>query len=821
MTDVARLGFSADTSALDKAKAALRSLIPAAKGAQQATDALNASTGKTGGVVHNAAAGLNGLGVGMNKAANGAAGLSRAALMAGTAMGTIERAAVGAAAAMGTFQVSSTTAVNNVVNNLNRVPAAANSAGTALDRLGRHASDNINRMQATPGNIAAQFQDIGVTAAAGMNPMIIALQQGTQLSAAMAGGLGNLLAGLRQVFSASTLLTIGLVGLIAAGIQMVDWAKVAATVLYALADALIYVAPYALALGAALAVLYAPAIIAGIYSVIAAVVALGVAFYATVGLPLLIAAAVAVSVITIVNYYKEGINRILNMFIAGYKGIVAVWDRLPAVMGDIGVRAANALISAIRDGVIKTIELINPLLGLLKMAGVDIMGKIIPNAQIDNPWAGAAAGAWDFAKAAAAAHKPIDIVGNIAAGIEDAIKAAADAARDLAAYLLEPDAEKAKKSKVGSAARGRDTKTGTEKFADILEDAAKQKRELLQTSETIGLYGEELARATYTTDLFNKAQDAGLELLPEQERLLRDIGAELARLDEENRHANFMENIVQDAELLSLELERARGEIGLTGAALESYRYQTEILMKAKRDHIILTDAERAAIKASGDIYGVVTEQIKKMREALEFARETVGGFFKDWYKGIIEGKNIFKSFADAVVNGLNRIIDRLMDRVIDNFLDNLFGKSSGGGLLGKVFGAIVGNAGGTSVSSASAGIGGRATPNALGNVISSPTMLMGGGGLGTMAEAGPEAIMPLRRGSDGSLGVQVHGRRGQGGKPDLTVNSENHYHLNGTISANDVMAMIQQSGAQTQAEVKQQLTAWLQQYDSDGAVAA
>ena len=34
-------------------------------------------------------------------------------------------------------------------------------------------------------NIAAQFQDIGVTAAMGMNPLQIALQQGTQISAAL------------------------------------------------------------------------------------------------------------------------------------------------------------------------------------------------------------------------------------------------------------------------------------------------------------------------------------------------------------------------------------------------------------------------------------------------------------------------------------------------------------------------------------------------------------------------------------------------------------------------------------------------------------
>ena len=60
-------------------------------------------------------------------------------------------------------------------------------------------------------------------------------------------------------------------------------------------------------------------------------------------------------------------------------------------------------------------------------------------------------------------------------------------------------------------------------------------------------------------------------------------------------------------------------------------------------------------------------------------------------------------------------------------------------------------------------------SPNALGGVygfanggaftnsiVSSPTLFAfaGGGALGLMGEAGPEAIMPLRRGSDGRLGV-------------------------------------------------------------------
>ncbi|WP_217878203.1 hypothetical protein, partial [Vibrio alginolyticus] len=43
-------------------------------------------------------------------------------------------------------------------------------------------------------------------------------------------------------------------------------------------------------------------------------------------------------------------------------------------------------------------------------------------------------------------------------------------------------------------------------------------------------------------------------------------------------------------------------------------------------------------------------------------------------------------------------------------------------------------------------------------SVVSRPTNFAMAGGLGMMGEAGPEAIMPLSRGSDGKLGVQASG---------------------------------------------------------------
>lgn len=73
-------------------------------------------------------------------------------------------------------------------------------------------------------NIAAQFQDIGVTAAMGMSPLQIALQQGTQLSAVLGpmgagGAVRSLGTALASLVTPVSLITVGLVAAAAAAIQ--------------------------------------------------------------------------------------------------------------------------------------------------------------------------------------------------------------------------------------------------------------------------------------------------------------------------------------------------------------------------------------------------------------------------------------------------------------------------------------------------------------------------------------------------------------------------------------------------------------------------
>ena len=55
--------------------------------------------------------------------------------------------------------------------------------------------------------------------------------------------------------------------------------------------------------------------------------------------------------------------------------------------------------------------------------------------------------------------------------------------------------------------------------------------------------------------------------------------------------------------------------------------------------------------------------------------------------------------------------------------------------------------------------------PFAMGGIVNKPTLFKfangGAGNLGLMGEAGPEAIIPLKRGSDGKLGVASDGGGG------------------------------------------------------------
>jgi lambda family phage tail tape measure protein len=86
---------------------------------------------------------------------------------------------------------------------------------------------------------------------------------------------------------------------------------------------------------------------------------------------------------------------------------------------------------------------------------------------------------------------------------------------------------------------------------------------------------------------------------------------------------------------------------------------------------------------------------------------------------------------------------------------------------LGGIFGGSSSGGGGGSVLPGTMTLTGGVQPFAAGGVIGAPTYFpMTSGGLGLAGESGPEAIVPLTRGSDGRLGVSMAGTSA----PNITV---------------------------------------------------
>lgn len=89
--------------------------------------------------------------------------------------------------------------------------------------------------------------------------------------------------------------------------------------------------------------------------------------------------------------------------------------------------------------------------------------------------------------------------------------------------------------------------------------------------------------------------------------------------------------------------------------------------------------------------------------------------------------------------------------------LETLLGNAAGS-LIGSLSAGLGSALSGGVTAFAQGGVPGRVTPFADGGVVAAPTYFPMAGGTGLMGEAGAEAILPLKRGADGALGVASEG---------------------------------------------------------------
>lgn len=212
--------------------------------------------------------------------------------------------------------------------------------------------------------------------------------------------------------------------------------------------------------------------------------------------------------------------------------------------------------------------------------------------------------------------------------------------------------------------------------------------------------------------------------------------------------ANAERQLDANAAVLKRQAETMFASTEETAKAAEKQRLLNEYASQG----IPITDALAGRIDQVASRYGEWARQ----QEDLQRLQDTIRGFNdlgKDALKGFISDLRNGKSAAEAFKNMLDRIVDKLLDMAINALFD--FGGKSGGGLMGTFMKWIMPSANGNVFDGA--GVQRFANGGAFTNsIVDRPTLFPFANGIGLMGEAGPEAIMPLRRGSDGRLGVSA-----------------------------------------------------------------
>lgn len=709
----------------------------------------------------------------------------------------------------------------------------------ALDRVTRASNDNAGAMRANTGNIAAQFQDIGVTAAMGMNPLIIALQQGTQLSAVFAqsggGALATIRAAFASIFSPVALLTIALV---AGAAALIQWAMSADKTSSASDRAAAGLKTYTKEMG------YTQQEVDKLNGV-------------TVGLG-----------DTMEAVFQVGWKRIAAMFGITTDQLSNKWSDFTAWLGT----AARNAVAGVYAAFTGMQNVIPRLLDNIKSGRKESLFELVGGSFADQyreaqkfmddvgKQAGKNARERQDKMAKDMYNKPAARTGRKEYGFSDLLGDADKIRNDLTTAsmqiglygealarvtyehdLLNKASEHglklspAQRSAISGIAAELAKLAEANRLATFREDTKQQFMQqwqgLKDASAQIGVYGRDLIALRYEQEALNRAVAAHITLTDNDRQVISDAAQALADKDYANILAQSRaDNARSHAEQMR-QLDVERGSLGLTGEALIAYRYEQDLINTALQAGVAFKDLDIEKTRRQAEAYATARYAIDQQAQAIADAREVTKGFFADTINGAREGMNAFAALADAAVNALNRIIDKLMDKALDGFLDSMFSGGSGG-LFGSLFG-------GSSLKSASipgAGSADYSTPikfNALGGVygaqrfanggaftnsiVSTPTLFRfaNGAALGEMGEAGPEAIMPLKRGPNGALGVQMHG----GGSKSAEIQINQNYNMAGAIMPDAIRAIVQQGSEAAVNEAKRQLQAWLQEIDIDGTV--
>lgn len=234
-------------------------------------------------------------------------------------------------------------------------------------------------------------------------------------------------------------------------------------------------------------------------------------------------------------------------------------------------------------------------------------------------------------------------------------------------------------------------------------------------------------------------------------------------------------NATYNEKLRALELEAQL----LTRTTDARERGEAAARLQAEAEKIYGKDSNK-----SKEIVAEYVGELNKLQRAKDLAKmaDDIGSAFGDAFAEIVSGA---KSAKDAMQDLYKSVVQLVMKQMVaqpladlgSTFLKSILlgGGSSGAFGMGGAGNSYNGWSPGMNRPHAMGAIyqSGYMVPFANGGVVSAPSLFpIRGGATGLMGEAGPEAILPLSRGSDGRLGVRMSG--GSQINVRMTVNTPN-----------------------------------------------
>ena len=237
-------------------------------------------------------------------------------------------------------------------------------------------------------------------------------------------------------------------------------------------------------------------------------------------------------------------------------------------------------------------------------------------------------------------------------------------------------------------------------------------------------------------------------------------------------------NVIDINEIIEarkLQVEQERVLIGLSGEQHEAQKIYYELLKENEKADVQVTETK---LKNSADYIAAKLEENRVLEEAKaqqQQIADTIESSMEDAFMSIVDGtkstEDAFKDMARMIIKELYKVL--VVQQLVGSF------EAGGGGILGSIFGAFQADGGAWQG-------GSQIQAYANGGVVGSPTTFpMAGGKTGLMGEAGPEAIMPLKRGANGKLGVQMEG----GGGDNVVIHQNFNFQANGDESVKKLIA--------------------------------